>query len=218
MGQANTVHHIMFDIDGTLVKSCDFDEECFISAVAEALGHEIDSNWDNYQHVSDAGILNEHLDRRGVTSGGDEAQRSVKEAFIAKVKAYLSENPATEVAGAAKLISYLAGHSSVSLSIATGGWGETALLKLRSAGIDVSGIPMASSNDHYARIRIMKAAMKKANVGGSVPVTYFGDAAWDKKACRELGFNFVLVGDRIKHHQSVENFKNTKQIRSLIGM
>jgi len=79
---------------------------------------------------------------------------------------------------------------SVSLSIATGGWEETALLKLQSAGIDVSGIPIASSNDHYARIEIMKMARVKASACESFPVTYFGDAAWDQKACRELGYNF----------------------------
>lgn len=212
------MHHIMFDVDGTLVKSYDSDEECFVSAVLEVLGHEIDSNWDSYEHVSDAGILNEHLERHGITTGHEEIHRSVKRAFIEKVQEHLSENPATEVEGASELIETLKEHGSVSLSIATGGWQETAILKLQSAGIDVSGIPIASSNDHYARIEIMKVAKEKANICKSFPITYFGDAAWDKKACIELGYNFVLVGNRIQHNNSVHDLRNASQILSLIGM
>ena len=208
----------MFDVDRTLVKSYKFDEECFVSAVSEVLSHEIDTDWGSYEHVSDAGILNEHLVRKGIMSGNEEIHSSVKSAFISKVNEYLSENPATELAGASELIEAFKAHDSVSLSIATGGWEETALLKLQSAGIDVSGIPIASSNDHYARIEIMKMAKEKANASESCPVTYFGDAAWDQKACRELGYNFVLVGNRIKHENTVSDLKNIHQIFSLIGI
>ncbi len=120
----------MFDVDGTLVQSYSFDEECYISAVSEVLGHEIDSNWDSYDHISDTGILNEHLERQGISSGHEEIHSSIKSAFIIKVKEYLSETPAKEVAGASEFIEVLKAHDSVSLSIGTGGWGETALLKL----------------------------------------------------------------------------------------
>lgn len=208
----------MFDVDGTLVESLDFDEECFISAVSEILGHEIDSNWGSYEHVSDIGILNEHLARHKITSNHEEIHYAVKRAFISKIQVYLSKNPAREIAGASKLIEKLKANDAISLSIATGGWKETAVLKLQSAGIDITGIPIASSNDHYSRIEIMKAAKEKANVCSNLPVTYFGDAVWDQKACGELGYNFVLVGKRIEHKHSVNDLKNTNQILSLIGM
>ncbi len=42
MPKESLMHHIMFDIDGTLVKSDDFDEDCFIAAVSDVLGHDID--------------------------------------------------------------------------------------------------------------------------------------------------------------------------------
>jgi len=208
----------MFDVDGTLVKSYEFDEECFVTAVSEVLGHDIDSNWDSYEHVSDAGILNEHLKRQGITSDHENIHSAVKKSFISKVQEYLSENPATEIPGASELIKKLKEHNSMSISIATGGWQETALLKLQSAGIDVSGIPIASSNDHYSRTEIMKVAREKANVCSNYAITYFGDATWDQKASSDLGYNFVLVGDRIKYEQSVQNLKNVNQILSLIGM
>jgi len=208
----------MFDIDGTLVKSDDFDEECFIAAVSDVLGHDIDPDWNSYKHVSDTGILNEHLERQGITSGQEEIHNSVKKSFIEKVKEYLSKTPAREVPGASKLIEHFKEQDSVSISIATGGWLETAILKLQSAGIDVSGIPIASSDDHYSRTEIMKVAREKANIPSNHSITYFGDAEWDQKASYELGYNFVLVGNRIKHKYSVNDLKNINQILSKVGI
>ena len=210
------MYHVMFDVDGTLVNSCGFDDECFISAVADVLGHNIDSNWHQYKHVSDAVILKEHLARIG-EAGYDLICHSVKNAFIEKIQEYLLQHPATEVAGASRLIENLKSHDSISLSIATGGWQEAAELKLQSAGINISGIPIASSNDHYARIEIMKRAAKKASVCTKHPITYFGDAEWDQRACRELGYNFVLVGNRIKYEKSVNDLEDIDKILSLIG-
>ena len=106
----------------------------------------------------------------------------------------------------------------VSLSIATGGWAETAQMKLNSAGFDISGIPMASSNDHYSRKEIMKIALVKSKVSDIEKVTYFGDAEWDKRACKELNFNFVLVGNRFQHNQSISNFKLFEQACNYIGL
>jgi len=212
------VHHIMFDIDGTLVQSYQFDEDCFTDAVFEVLGHEIDSEWSNYKHVSDSGILSEHIKRQGIVTGHDEIHREVKKTFIKKIKAYLSENPASEVPGASLLINELKKLDSVSLSIATGGWQETAVLKLQSAGIDYSGIPVASSNDHFSRTAIMRASKEKAGVESKYKITYFGDADWDQKASKELGYNFILVGNRIETDKSIDDFTDINKVFSLIGI
>ncbi|MFT5706770.1 MAG: hypothetical protein ACI9ES_001057 [Oceanospirillaceae bacterium] len=60
----------MFDIDGTLVNSYEFDEECFIAAVYEVLGHNLDSNCNNYKHVTDSEMLTKHLKKIGILSRG----------------------------------------------------------------------------------------------------------------------------------------------------
>lgn len=212
------MHHVMFDVDGTLVKSYEFDEQCFIAAVSEVLGHSIDVNWHGYRHVTDAGILGEHLQRKKILNDHDEIHKVVKASFIKKIKAHLAKKPASEISGAAAFIANLKSRDSVSLSIATGGWEETAKLKLESAGIDVTGIPLASSSDHHARTEIMKMAKGKANVKSHDQLTYFGDAAWDKSACRELDYNFVLVGSRIQHEKSVNDLTNISMALSLIGI
>ncbi|GAK86810.1 hypothetical protein JCM19238_4418 [Vibrio ponticus] len=44
-----------------------------------------------------------------------------------------------------------------------------------------------------------------------MPITYFGDAEWDVRACEELGVNLVVVGERVEHHQSIPNFNSLEQ-------
>ena len=79
------------------------------------------------------------------------------------------------------------------IAIATGCWRESALLKLESAGFGIDGIPVVTGDDSPVRVEIMRSALNKT--GGDVQsVTYFGDAEWDQRACRELGWNFVAVG------------------------
>ena len=208
----------MFDVDGTLVKSFEFDEECYIDAIFEVLGHRLDTNWQEYEHITDSGILSEHLKRKGITDQHKEIHQAVKTSFVAKIKAYLSSNRVEEIEGASSIIDLLRNNPEIGISIATGGWLETALLKLQSAGIDVSGVPIASSNDHYSRIEIMKLANDRSMIGSEEPVIYFGDAQWDRAACNTLGYKFVLIGDRIEHEFSIDDFRNINQVMSVIGL
>ncbi|MCF6283510.1 MAG: HAD family hydrolase, partial [Candidatus Polarisedimenticolaceae bacterium] len=106
----------------------------------------------------------------------------------------------------------------VVLSIATGGWLESAELKLNSAGINIKNIPVASSNDHYCRTKIMKIAEQRATNGNAINNTYFGDGVWDKKACGELGYNFILVGNNASHSQRIINFSSQKKAFEYIGL
>ncbi len=56
----------MFDIDGTLVLSDEFDGKCFLAAIYEVLGHTLDTDWTRYLYVSDAGILDQHIREKGL--------------------------------------------------------------------------------------------------------------------------------------------------------
>lgn len=211
-------YHVMFDVDGTLVESFQFDEECYISAVSEVLGHNIDSNWSNYAHVTDTGILNEHLQKIGLLGSVKDIHQDVKTVFIDKIRQHLVHSPVKQITGAADFISLLRKHNDVSLSIATGGWYETANLKLTSAGLDLSDIPIASSDDHYSRSQIMNLALTKAKVSQEDKLTYFGDAEWDKEACARLQFNFILVGSRIEHSQAINDFTSVDKAYRYIGL
>ncbi|MBW9273849.1 MAG: HAD family hydrolase [Candidatus Thiodiazotropha sp. (ex. Lucinisca nassula)] len=212
------MHHIMFDVDGTLVRSYELDEICYLEAVYEVSGHHLDTDWTKYSHISDAGILEQYIIENGLDAGGNSIRTEVKELFTNKIASHLKKNPAQQVPGAAKFIAELRRLENLSLSVATGGWYETALMKLESAAIDISGIPIASSNNHFSRTEIMKIAKEKAIGKIKVPCTYFGDGEWDKKACEELGYNFVLVGNRTRHDQNIMDFNNAKQAMEYIGL
>lgn len=208
----------MFDIDGTLVESFKFDEACYLDAVERELGELLDSDWSKYPHVTDAGILDYHLEKTNRCVDRLDIHQRVKSAFVNNIKAHLAHSPANEIKGAAACIAFLKAQSNVSLSIATGGWAETARLKLESAGIDIAGIPLASSNDFASRTEIMSLAMKKSKVADIATVSYFGDAEWDKRACESLGIDFVLVGNRIEHSQSISDFSSIETVCSLIDL
>jgi len=211
------MNHVMFDIDGTLIESYDFDSECFTEAVKEVTGYEIDTNWSRYKHVTDTGILNQFFKETNIENT-EIAHESIKSVFLSKIKTRIAKKPISEIVGASAFIASLKELENVSISLATGGWYESAILKLESAGIDISNIPIASANDHHSRIEIMKIAEKRAVKETRLSFTYFGDGSWDLKACKELGVNFVLVGDKLEHNQSIMNFKKQNEAFAYIGL
>ena len=103
-------------------------------------------------------------------------------------------------------MSYLLDSDEYVVSIATGGWGETAKIKLESAGFETEKLAIMSSNDHYSRIKIMELAKSAINQIDNYPVTYFVDAEWDLEACKELAINVVIVGCRVNHYQRIQDF------------
>lgn len=208
----------MFDIDGTLVQSYDIDSECFTRAVREVVGLEVSADWSTYSHVTDAGILDEILDSNGV-SNKKIIHNEIKSAFIQKIQTRINREPVQEVLGASSFLEFLKSMDGVVVSLATGGWYESAVLKLGSAGINYDGIPIASSNDSFIRTEIMKIATSRANMGNSCTCTYFGDGSWDKKASEQLGYNFVLVGgNKLEHKPNILNYETINEVVACIGL
>ena len=210
------MNHVMLDVDGTLIESYNLDEKCFVEAVKEVTGIALNSNWESYPYVTDRGILMGFIERQAPHLDLIELEPSVKSAFIRNVRESLSKKPATEVCGAKKFVSTLMNSDKYVVSVATGGWKETALLKLQSAGFNTDDIFIASSNDHYSRTKIMQLAQTKVKQESEIPVTYYGDAVWDVKACEELDINLVIVGNRVVHHQTIPNFLDLDESLSFI--
>ena len=98
-----------------------------------------------------------------------------------------------EVPGACDLLQALVASPAHAVAMATGGWRESAELKLRTASIEWAGIPLATSNDHHERTGIMEFALGQLG-SGFESVSYYGDGPWDRKACADLGWQFVAVG------------------------
>jgi phosphoglycolate phosphatase-like HAD superfamily hydrolase len=217
----NLIHLIMFDVDGTLVDSTRFDEECFLKTAEILFGTEISSDWDSYEYATDIGILSEAILRYEIP--GDEIilVKKFRKIFLELISKYISSNPGCirEIKGAADFIRELTGRNNCRVAIATGGWEEAAKYKLEAAGIDIAGCAFASSSDHFSREGIMRKAESMAY--GGVPFEskiYFGDALWDKKACENMNYRFILVGDRFEHKESVQDYSDKEILIEILGI
>lgn len=202
------MYHFMFDVDGALIQSTNMDLNCYRCAVEEVLGIEVDSSWDSYSQVTDAGILYQILSDNNLCAHYSDVLVRVKCLFLNNLSLSLESNPLVEIPGAIKFMVELSFSESVVVSIATRGWRESAELKLLSAGFNLNNIFIASSNDSMSRTEIMKVAGNIMDRTTGLPVFYFGDEPWAERACEELGYQFVLVGGErgIQGYSSVEEF------------
>ena len=211
----------MFDIDGTLVDSYGLDEKCYLKASEIVLGVKISSNWAEYKNATDAGVLEEAIEKYKVQGDKFELQKRFKDTFIKLVSEFIesSLNRVNEIGGANDFIQYLVKQENCKVAIATGGWEETAKLKLLAAGVDVNGCSFSSSSEFHSRIEIMKSAESKAF--SDVPFEskiYFGDGSWDKQASELLNYKFILVGNRFKYKTQITDYKNIEAIIKVMAL
>lgn len=215
------MHLIAFDIDGTLVNSHEFDSELFVQAVRTVLGIEIDDEWSAYRHVTDGGILNEIIDNAGLKADRLRIHSEVKRTFAGLVADYLNQRGGRlpEIPGARAFLDRLKSRPDVAVALATGGWEETARMKLKAAGMDPDEPCFASGTDAIRRVEIMQIAEQRA-LGGrrASRRTYFGDGIWDKKASLDLGYDFIAIGDKVEHAARYPDFRRPEVILAKLGM
>ncbi|GGC12260.1 haloacid dehalogenase [Marinobacterium zhoushanense] len=212
------MHLVMFDIDGTLVESYDFDTECFQAAVKDVIGISVGPDWGRYRHVTDSGILSDIIEQSGLENDRERIFFDVKNQFVSRVEKYISCHDVSPIYGAFDFLSRLVKRQDVVLAFATGGWAESAKMKLDAAGIKLPGIALASSSDHYCRTEIMRVAEIRASKEDYDSKTYFGDGPWDQKASETLGYNFVSVGNRIRSAQSINDYAESDKALRYIGL
>jgi phosphoglycolate phosphatase-like HAD superfamily hydrolase len=213
-------HLVMFDIDGTLVDSVGLDGALYAQAVREVLGVTVDETWMSYKNVTDSGVLEEVLAACQLGRPVEEARTAVKRRFVELMRDYLARNPSAirEVAGAREFLITLCSMPAVRVAVATGGWRETAALKLRGIGLRIEDLTIATASDGVERTRIMALAEQRAMLG-AVPCrrTYFGDGAWDKRASAELGYDFVGIGRNVEHDVLFDDFANRDAVLACLA-
>ena len=191
------MHAIIFDIDGTLLHSAAVDDALYREAVRRVLGEvQLRPSLHAYDYVTDTGVLYQIVADNEIVVE-PELLQEIKSHFVDLIRGYVDENgPFLEIPGASDLLASLRASSAHAVAIATGGWRESAELKLRSAGLDYSSFPLATADDHHERTSIMKLAL--GQLGNHFEsVTYYGDGPWDRDACRALGWEFVAVGPEL---------------------
>ncbi len=212
------MHLVMFDIDGTLTASNEYDAECYIKAIKDILNIEgINPDWSVYRHVTDGGIASEIIEQYKKREATKAELDHVLSRFMFHLKAELRLNPErfTEIPGAISFFQHLNDQPDIAVALATGGWKESAIFKLVNSGFNTDSIPMASSNDAITREEIMQIAQGRAGDYYGVKEfrskIFIGDGIWDLQASAKSGYNFIGIGSKtkeLKKHGASNLFKD----------
>jgi phosphoglycolate phosphatase-like HAD superfamily hydrolase len=195
------MHLIMFDLDGTLVDSNAIDSNCYLQALVDVFGfdlNKIDRNWANYPHVTDAGILHTLCSRELDREPHLIELISYRQRFLELLESAIGDRPLRQIAGAKNILERLNVDNHYAIALATGAWQQTASFKLERAGLVGIISAIACSDDAHARVDIMQCAYDRALLAYQQPkfetVTYIGDGIWDGIAARKLDYKFIGIG------------------------
>ncbi|ODG97791.1 hypothetical protein A4S05_11980 [Nostoc sp. KVJ20] len=194
---------VIFDIDGTLTNTYKVDEDCFKRAFALEFGiFGVHTNWSEYSYTTDSGITQEIFKEKLKRLPSDEELVRIKARFVSLLQeAYINNQDLfSGIPGSANVLAKLQLYPDWCVAIATGGWRESAKLKLQKANLEIEGIPLASANDALSREDIIKTAIIKAEnlyqVEKFQKVVFVGDGVWDVKAAYRLNIAFIGIGDK----------------------
>ena len=188
----------IFDVDGTLCRSSDVDDRCWIESAREVLSlPKIDTDWSCYEHSTDEAIASQLVREGTKLRPVDDYVRKIRDAFVRRVRAEVDRDPGVSrpLDGAVDIFDRLRSHQ-WSVAIATGGWRLTANLKLKTAGVPYLDVPAAHADDAHPRESIVKTALERAQSHGRTTfdrIVYIGDGVWDVRAARKLGIGFLGI-------------------------
>lgn len=192
----------IFDIDGTLTATNAVDDECYLRAVGETLGVDCSGvDWSEMPHVTDSGIARHLWTRYRGQSPEPGELKGLQRRFLTILRGELAKAPDRFVAivGAPEIFQHLRS-SGWYVALATGGWRESAAVKLGAAGIVPTDVPMACADDAESREDIVQLACRRAEEAAGTRfrlVVSVGDAPWDVRTARSLGLPFVGIGTGI---------------------
>lgn len=209
----------IFDIDGTLIRSTHIDDECFSIAMDRVLGiRGFDTDWANYTHSTDDGLILEIAERYGRFTPSPRQIDDAKAEFFAQLRRAVAAaiagatSPCTQIDGVARMLDAVRSRVGWGIGISSGTSPEAAAIKLGAAGLSLEGLPATFSHrcprTHApaSRAQIIRCTREKAcgdmnaadphSSADSARITrtvYIGDGLWDLRAARDLGIGFVGV-------------------------
>ena len=189
---------VIFDVDGTLVRSNRVDSRCFADTYEAIYLRPFPTiDWSQYPHVTDTTIFDAVLRQHFQRGAAEEEVRSFQEAFVQTITARRQSHPHEfdQVAGAREIMEYLLAHEGYTIGVATGGWERPARLKLAHFGMPAREIPFSGADGKWTREDIISEAIAQAGrrYGSFRKIVYIGDAIWDVTTTRQMGMDFVGV-------------------------
>jgi phosphoglycolate phosphatase-like HAD superfamily hydrolase len=202
------MHAVVFDIDGTLLQSAGVDDDLYKEAVRAVISDAfIRPSLSDYDYVSDSGILSQIMTDNSIPNNPAQVFM-IKSTFMGLLRAHIAEHgPFPVFPGAKHALEKFTDSPDHAVAIATGGWRESALLKLDTAGFGDFVCPMATADDAFDRAEIMSIAVSQLGSSFST-ITYFGDGPWDRDATSRLGWNFVAVGSALGGLESYHDLRD----------
>jgi len=193
---------IIFDIDGTLTDTTTIDDKCYINSFETLFETSIRKvNWSDLKNVTDWGIAEELVRIKLNREISNEELSKLKNLFVEnlKMELELDESQFSEISGAGIFFKSLSINSNYQLGIATGGWEQSANLKLAAIGIDPNKTSYSNSSYFKSRELITEDVIKKIKRNtNKTPneIIYFGDGEWDYLTCQKLGIRFIGIDVR----------------------
>lgn len=189
---------VVFDIDGTLTNTKTIDDFCFIESIRECWNCDLGVvDWNSYVNVTDAGLSKDIYKSFFNKEINDTELKNLKNLFFEKIFYSAKEKPQEflEIKGAKDFVKELQ-NQNINVSIATGGWKQTAEIKLKQIGIELEAFPYATSDDHYSRREILNNSINKSKefyCTNFNRIIYIGDGIWDYKTSSELNIDFIGI-------------------------
>ncbi|GAA0317435.1 HAD family hydrolase [Streptomyces polychromogenes] len=187
---------IVFDIDGTLLRSVAPHQSAFGAALRDFGLTDVDSAWGGYTHHTDSWIFREVFRRNtGRLPGEAERERFaglLHEHFLAAV----ADGGVEEIPGAAAFLRALEADDAYAVAFATGGLREVTAAKLAPLGGGSAG-PVSTASEHTFREHLVREAVHRAAEragGGFERVVCVGDGPWDVRAAVATGAEFIGIG------------------------
>jgi phosphoglycolate phosphatase-like HAD superfamily hydrolase len=190
---------IIFDIDGTLTNTTDVDDRCYFNAFKKAFGEDIeDVNWAELKNVTDWGITEELVQLKLGREASLEELNRMKRIFFRLLKSEIEKdkNKFEEIPGAKCFFDILINKPNFKIGIATGGWEESAKIKLNAIGINPYDFCFSNSSCFKSREEISRDVIQQMETKSNkapIEIFYFGDGDWDYFTTQKLGIKFIGI-------------------------
>lgn len=189
---------LIFDIDGTLTDTVPMYKQAFIDGLLRMGVQQMDTNFKEYLHHTDSyiGKVIYEADRQ-------EAFTAAKiEAFEAHLTEIVMQAQIAEIAGAKKLMESLLADDEIAIGFATGSMLKPAEHKLEATAIPYRKGVLVAANHIHERENIVGQAIEQAKSFYHQTtfdrIISIGDGLWDLKTARNLGIEFIGIGQANK--------------------